>query len=48
MDYQRQFKNCWKVTQIQKQISDLEEIVKKFKTPSDPESINKIHDGILK
>ena len=33
---------------LQKQISDLEEIVKKFKTPSDPESINKIHDGILK
>ena len=33
---------------LRKQISDLEEIVNKFKTPSDPESINKIHDDILK
>ena len=33
---------------LRKQISDLQEIVNKFKTPSDPESINKIHDDILK
>ena len=34
---------------LQKQISDLEEIVSKLKTPfSDPECINKMHDDILK